>query len=291
MKIIILLVGFLLFLYSENSIKRNYTFIDDGVYMNDIFPNQERIKLFNIKSNMSIFNIKAFSLMKKLREYNISSNNVNKIASIRFNRKSNFDDTIIRDFLREKFLERYEDIEIKEITIKSLRNINMANMFVKKIIVAPYALSRNTGSFKAIFDFEGKQKTIFYNFKIIATLPGIKLTKNVVREEILTSFNTKGTRIELSTINKPLYPLPPYSVSSKNLKKNHILTVFDTKKEYLVKKNEQIEVILNLDGIEIISHFKILENGYMNSKIKIKNIGSGKIRVAKVVGKSKVSLK
>ena len=289
MRIISILLIFLSLIYANN-LKRDYTFTQDGVYINDVFPKQERIKLFDIKDSVSRFNVKAFSLIKRLREHNISASNLDKITNIAFNRKSDFDDTIIIDLLKEKFLERYEDIEIHNIEIKSLRNINMANMMVREIIVAPYVLARNKGSFKTIFDFRDKQKTIFYNFKINATLAGIKLTKDISREEAFSSSNTKNVRIQLSSVNKPISKLPPYTVSSKNLRKNHILSTFDIKKEYLVKKNNHLEVSLNLDGIEITSYFTALENGYMNENIKIQNASSGKIRFAKVVGKSKVSL-
>ena len=291
MKTIIILISFILFLYSNNNIQRKYTFINDGIYLNDIFPDKKRIKLFDIKNNLSKFNIKSFSLIKKLREYNISVSNINKVSNVSFSRKSNFDTTIIKDLLREKFLEKYEDIDIKNIVIKPLRTINMSNMFIIKIIVAPYVLSRDKGSFKTIFDFKGKEKTIFYNFNIVATLSGIRLKKDISREDELNNRNTEHIRIALSTINKPLHKLPPFSVSARNLRKNHILTRFDIKKEYLVKKNEELEVKINFDGIEITSHFQSLENGYMNQNIKIKSINSGKIRVAKVVGKSKVFFK
>lgn len=291
MKIAFFLFSIIVFLYPNENIKRSYTFVDDGIYMNDIFPNKQRVKLFDIKSNMSRFNIRAFSLIKKLRESNISIGNIDKISSVSFTRKSNFDDRIIKDFLKEKFLEKYEDIEIQNIEIKSLRNINMTNMLVKEIQIAPYALSRNTGSFKAIFVFNEKEKTIFYNFKITASLSGVRLTKDISREEELNSLNTENIRIALSKVNKPINSIPPYTVSARNLKKNHILTKFDIKKEYLVRKNAHIQVKLNLDGIEIISYFEAMENGYMNENIKIKNTSSGKIRVAKVIGKSKVSIR
>ena len=290
MRILSLLLIFLSLVYSNN-LKRDYTFTQDGVYINDVIPNQERIKLFDIKDSISRFNVKSFSLIKRLREYNISINNIDKISNIAFNRKSNFDDTIIIDFLKEKFLEKYEEIEIINIEVKPLRNINMANMIVREIIIAPYALQRNKGSFKTVFDFQDKQKTIFYNFKINATLAGIKLTKNVSREETFDSSNTKSTRIQLSSVNKPLSNLPPHTVSARNLRKNHILSKFDIKKEYLVRKNSHLEVSLNLDGIEITSYFEALENGYINDNIKIQNTSSGKTRFAKVVGKSKVLLR
>ncbi len=289
-KIISALFVFISFIYSD-SIKRNYTFIDDGIYINDILPNEKRIKLFDVKNNISRFNIKAFSLMKKLKENNISIHNINKISNIVFNRKNNFDDTIIKDLLKNKFLKKYEDIEIESINIRPLKNINMANMFVREIVIAPYALNRNKGSFKTIFDFEDKQKTIFYNFNILATLSGIKLTKDISREEVFSPSNTKSTRVNFSSTTKPLNKLPPYTVSSKNLRRNHTLTEFDIKKEYLVRKNSHLEVELSLDGIEITSYFQALENGYINQNIKIRNISSKKIRLAKVIGKSKVALR
>ena len=290
LKLLILLI--FTFSYSNILIKRDYSFKNDGVYLNDLYPTNNNLKLFNVPKNMQTHRVGAIEFINTLKEHNIVARNLNKISHITFTRKINFDDSGIKSLLMDKFLSKYRDIEINNLEIKSMNYANFLNdMSLDDISISTHTLNKSKGSFKAIFisnDNKQIKKSIFYSFNLDASIKAIEVTEDIMKGSSINDSNSKEVLVNFKLANRYIKSLPKYSVSSRALRANHILGKYDIKKEWMVKKGARIQIELNLDSIEVIDYFKVLENGYMDSYVKVQNIKSDKIREAKVVGKSKL---
>jgi len=289
MKIILLLL-LLSFLHSSN-IQYKYIFETDIIYSSDLYDKEHNpFELISIPKHTSQHKVKALYIIKLFKKHNINITNTNKVRYITFQRKSGFNIDEIYDILFEKFSITHNNIIIDDLKISIIGSQNIDNMILDDIIISSTNLHKNNGNFSATFTNGNNIKTVFFKFKIKALVYRYKLTKNISKGEKIDNTNSKRFLLDIQKAKRYISYIPPLSISKKSMNVNHLLSSFDIKQEYMIKKNSLVEIGLIMEGIEIISYFRALESGYKNEIIKLQNENSGKIRYAKIIAKNKAIL-
>ncbi len=199
---------------------------------------------------------------------------------------------IILSELESKFLEANINLEIENIELKTYSKINLNDYKFQNININDSTLKRDRGTFKAIFQKDGKKKQIFYRYKIIGKTLAFKAIKDLKRGNILQNSDFEYEQVNFKYqhsefIGDEIFKRAKLKRAIKkgtSLTENLIEIVPD------IERGKNILAILKEGYISIKFDAIALNGGSIGDIIKIKN-SNNSIFNAKIISKNKVEVK
>jgi flagella basal body P-ring formation protein FlgA len=287
MKKIIFIILFTLQLFSNNEIQSYYEIDSTNIQLKDIIPTTTKnILLYTMTEGKHSKRVRSKELLSKLKEYGYTQFHA-KHAYIKFQQKSPIDTSKIEKELLGYYQQSYSDITIHSIKVSPRSYVeSLDSNYTIKIQTKNFLHSRGTLSIKST-----KNKQLFFDYKINATLPVFITSKDIDRNQELSYLNTRKKSIILDKFRaKPIQKLKKgYYESRFRIQKNTLLTIRDVKPLSLVKRGNTINVILNSSNISISFTARALQNGEKGDIITVQKANGKKIRV-KIYAKNRAEV-
>ncbi|WP_428737886.1 flagellar basal body P-ring formation chaperone FlgA [Sulfurimonas sp.] len=268
--------------------QRNYYIEDDTIKLSHIVGSLENdVALFKLSQTKHIKRIKADELLKILKKYGYKDFS-SPYPYIQFNKISPIDTSKIHNFLEKYYTEKYKTIDIKKITLEPRSYMeNMPKNYTIDIRSHEH-LSRN-----GVVAIKTQQnKMIFFNYIIQASITVLTLKNDLSRNSELSKINTLKNSIILDKFNAmPLQEIEDATWELKHsMKKGEIITDRDVTPLEVIKRDANVNVMLQNGSILITFSAKALQSGCMGDTIFVENNKGKKIRVI-VIGKNRAKIK
>jgi len=194
----------------------------------------------------------------------------------------------IKDFLKNHYLQRYDNIYIRNIKVTPRSYLKkLPSSFSVHIRDKTYLSKDGIVSIK-----DEQNKKIFFNYTIDADLNIVKSKQKIKKGDELSVLNIKLYKIKLDKFYaKPLQKIEKSTYQAKHhIKTNKIISIRDIEVLSLVKKDSLVSVFIFSSGMSVSFTAKALQNGKLNDIISIKK-SNGKRLKAKVVGRQRVEIR
>jgi flagella basal body P-ring formation protein FlgA len=285
---------FILFLLTCNIfsaplvLKKEYHFFDENIKGSDIFKSiKSDFTLLKIPHKKTKYRIKAKELVKtfKKHSYEVSS----KASVITFIRDYDFDMSSLHVRLKEYYKKYYKKIDIKALHVRPKSYMQKLPRSYEVVIPAKN-YHNNHGTFYLKTD---TKRRLFFDYKLDAFINVVVAKRTIERKENLTPFNTKIKNIKFKNFKSP--PLSKISSASKwcakiRLKEGRILTQRDIKTIPLVKKNQNVTVIVRDGSLHVELSAIAQKDGALYDMITIQK-SNGEHLKAQVIGANRVEIR
>ncbi len=286
----IILLSFLSFnLFAKTLIKETYLIDTNQINSKILFPHSKKnIILFKIPYTKNSMKIKNWELTRMLHENGFKDFKINS-RYVNFKKISPIDTIKIDEFLKEHYLEKYENINIKNINVVPRSYLEkLPSSFSVHIRNKSYLSKDGVISIK-----DEKNRKIFFNYSIDADLKVAKAKLNIKRGDEFSVLNVKLSKVKLDKFqSKPLQNIKKSKYQAKNhIKAGKVIFIRNTVPLSLVKKDSIVSVFMYSAGMNISFAAKALQNGKLNDIISIKKNNTKKKLKAKVVGYQRVEIR
>jgi flagella basal body P-ring formation protein FlgA len=272
-------------------IKSEYYFEDNKILSSDMIGDiNSSFEVIDIPKNIDTYKV-SFDKLKNIYLNNgFEINTDNKTRYITFHRKMTFNEDRVKEYIKTKYYDRYQDIIIDDVFLKSFSYVDIANYTIENISLSLSSLRQDKGSIKVYFINQDKhKKSIFLRYILKANLPALIAKKNISQNELLSVANTQITQAPLSVYNKSLHSIIDNIYYAKQfIKKYSYINISNIKKNPLIKRNTTISLVYNIGAIKATRSVIALKDGYLGDFINI-NL-NGKRTKAKIVGVNKVEI-
>ncbi len=275
-------------LNAETILNSTYYVLSNDIYISAIIENAPRNRLiYKIAPSRYTKKVKSKELIKILKENgyrNISS----KSRYVKFIKKSPIDTSKITQYIREYYLKKYAQIDIKEIIVEPRGYITSMPLEYSIDIRKKNYLSRS-----GVVSIKTPQnKRIFFNYDINADV-WIYLSRKQIKKDVeLSALNTTKKSIALDKfMAKPVQNLRARTFQAKHhIKKERIITSRDVEMLNLVKKHSRINVNLNSKNMSISFSAKALQSGKLDDIITVQKNNGKRLKV-RVIGKNRAEIR
>ncbi len=286
-KIFILALTFIQ-LHSENTLNSNYYIDSKSIRLNTVVPKADSdIILFEIEKGRHSKRISSKELIKILKNQGYSDYS-NRPRYVNFILKSPIDTSRIKRAIKEYYEKEYKFIQINSISVEPRSFMtSLPDEYVVNIDDRDYLKRSGTINIKT-----SKNKKIFFNYNINATVTVHVSKKNIRKDVELSASNTLTKHVLIDSFKaKPITQVTKGKFQAKHyIPKNKVLTNRDVEQLSVVRRNSNISVSLLTNGMNISFSAKSLQNGKLNDIIKVQK-SNGKILKVKVIGKNKAEMR
>ena len=201
------------------------------------------------------------------------------------------DSDIILSELEAKFLEANSNLEIENIELKTYSKINLNDYKFQKININNSTLKRDRGTFKVIFQKDGKKKQIFYRYKIIGKALAFKAIKDLKRGDILQESDFEYEQVDFKYQHSEFVGDEIFDRAKlkRAIKKGTALTENLIEIVPDIERGKNILATLKEGYISIKFDAIALNGGSVGDFIKIKN-SNNSIFNAKIISKDRVEV-
>ena len=283
-----LLLLFSISLLANNQLQSNYFIINDSILISDIIKNSKNdTLLYTINSKRHSKRVKAKELIKLLNKYGYKDI-TSKHSYIQFTKKSPINMSRIALSLQNRYKQEYKNIDIKEITITP-------RSYMQEL---PKEYTVVIGN-KAHFHKDGhlyiktlNNKKIFFNYRIKAIITVLKTKIALKREEELSRINVKKDSIMLDNFRAmPLQELQKSTYQAKHkIKKGTILTTRDVIALFIIKRNANVNVLIQDSNMAVSFIAKATQHGRFGQTITVVNKQGKRLKVI-VTGRNSAEIR
>jgi flagella basal body P-ring formation protein FlgA len=282
----LILFFFLFFSATADTLQLQRTYYVEHPYvlLSDIVKKTKNdVQLFNFAKNKHIFRIKESELRQILLEYGYTPQKQH-FAYIEFKQKSPIDTQKLHNALSQLYKRTYKHINITNIDIQPRTYLPT----LPKNYTIGFAKNSQLSDRGTCYIKTQKNKKIFFNYHINASLPALFTTKTLRRGEELTKLNTEKKSIMLQKFRAlPLQEIRTAEYEAKHhIQKGKLLTDRDVCKLFLIKRGSDVTVTLKENGIFIIFRAKALQSARMGESVRLEQ-KNGKRLNGIVTGKNR----
>ena len=268
--------------------KSNYFITSNSILLSDITKNNKNnTLLYTIDSKRHSKRVKAREVLRILQEHGYT-NFTAKHSYIQFTKKSPINTSKIAFALQNRYKQEYKNIDIKEITITP-------RSYIQEL---PKEYSVVIGR-KAHFHKDGHlyirtedNKKIFFNYSIRAKIAVLKTKTTLNREDELSRINVKKDSIILDNFRAmPLQELQKSTYQAKHkIKKGTILTTRDVIALFIVKRNSNVNVVIQDSNMAVSFIAKATQHGRFGQTITVVNKQGKRLKVI-VTGRNSAEIR
>lgn len=271
-------------LMEGSELKNEYYVKSDEIKLSSIFPTvKDDTLLFKITEGRYTKRVQAKELITLLGSYGYTGVE-SKSEYIQFTKQAPLNLNLIKEELKKIYKQRYKQIEIQSIEIHPRGYLDT--------LPTEYTFglqSRSHLKRQGIFYIKTEQnKKIFFDFTINATIDVYFTSENIKRNTELSVINTTKKSIILDKFRaQPLQNITSGTVQSKqNIKKDTLLTSRDIVELQLVRRGENVNVLLQNNNMSISFSAEALEDGVYEQIIEVQQQNGTKVKV-KITGKNR----
>jgi len=240
--------------------------------------------IFHIQRNRYLLRVPTKKVLHVLQQ-NGYHHFTKRYSYVNFIKQSNLDTTALQNDLREYFVQHYQKIAIKKITIIAKKELSsLPKRYTLKFQKNTALLSH--GNFSIITP---QKEQIFFEYYIEAIIPVYIAKKKIKKGELLSLQNTKIKSVVFNRFRSlPIQSLQ--NIEAKyHIMPGRIITIRDVTTKHLVKRGDKVVVVLQDKTLEIDFTAKALQGGSLHDIILIQLPRGKKLR-AKVIGKNLVEV-
>jgi flagella basal body P-ring formation protein FlgA len=203
-----------------------------------------------------------------------------------------YDKKVILDSLKRAYNMEYPFLNILNITVKPTNYSDIRDFKIDKIDIRKNILKKNKNTFSVYFKRENKTKRIFFKYKVNATLNILVATKNILKDEIISTRNTKIKMIAF----RSLYTLPMSIKDLGKVSSKKYITKNSTISSTLIQiipdiRRRDLVVAKYLDGmLSVELEVVALDTGFIGQMIRVKD-KKKKIYKVKIIDKGVVRIR
>ncbi len=275
-------------LFADFTLEKEYYFSDEDIRSSDIFKNIKKdFLLFKIAKKKTKYRIKSDKIIKIFKKHSIKISSKSNVVT--FLREYDFDMQDLHVSLKKYYKNHYKNLDIKSLHVRPKSYMKKLPESYK-IIIPPKNYHNNNGTF---YLKTKSKKRLFFDYTIDADIPIITAKRTIKRKENLTPFNTQVKIIKFKSFKSP--PLQKIQSSKKwcakiRLKKGRILSKRDVKEIPLVKKDQNVRVIIRDGNLHVELLAKAKKDGALYDMITIEK-RDGEHLKAKVIGANTVEIR
>ncbi len=187
----------------------------------------------------------------------------------------------------------YPNIIINHLQVSSSQALpkDFNSYKLKDISISKALLKREKGSFTAQFiTTQNKIKKLRFNFTATCFIDVLVASKDIQRNQKLSSQNTQTQQISLQKAPRDLLSFNPNLVSKFHIKKGSMLSSYQFKQEKLIKRGENIRAIIKEGALSLEFDAIALQAGDKDELIRIQS-KDRKIFTGTIIGAKKVFIK
>ncbi len=247
-----------------------------------IFSLDKTFHIATIDEGRVLVRLSKKELLLLLRKNGYSDVDI-EVPYVSFKLKSVIDVTPIKESIREYFLQKYGNLEIK--------NIKVTPRSFMQELPSEYEFGADKNTYllanSTIHIMTPQSKKFFFDYELDATLELYISKSKLRRGSLVNEQNFIKKRVQL----KELKDMPLFNITSipfetnKPLEKDAVLTIRDVIKQRLIKRGEMVDISYENDDMDITFSAKALQDGRANDIIRVQNMNKKIIRV-KVIGKN-----
>lgn len=274
--------------YANHILKNTYYVNSNEIYISTLIKNYSKDEvLYKISPSRHTKKVSSTEILNRLKKHGYKNVTI-KNKYIKFIIKSPIDTSKIALYIKNYYLEKYDRINIEKVEVLPRSYIaSLPSQYSIHIQEKNYLSRRDIVSIKT-----PKNKKIFFNYNIYAKLPIYVSKEKIKKNSELSGVNiTKKSIILDKFMAKPLQNLKAHAFESKyNIKKDKIITLKNIQKLSLVKKNSYVNISLNKNNMSISFSALALDNGKLNSIIRIQKADGKRLKV-RVIGKNQAEIR
>ena len=204
---------------------------------------------------------------------------------------SDFESVLVKKVLRaEKDIKKSE----VEVIIKNYKEISKKLAGYKKVDIKPYKNMKLKGDFAVLVEAVNKNGKIdkYYLWVKVKIIKSIYKANNLIkRRSVITREDLIKEKRDISELHEKVV-INKNDIIGKEAKFNilpgRILLSWMVREVPLVRNRDEIVIVARNKEVEVTAQGIALEDGNLGEEIKVKNISSDKMFVAKVIGEKKV---
>jgi len=269
--------------FAEELQKRYFVPTND-IFLSTITGDKKNdMYLFSIERDRYLKRVSAKKLLQILQNKGYRRFTAHN-GYVTFYKRSPIDFSALKQKLKEFYKQNYKFIQINSVWIIPRNHIQkLPKSFIFKI------QPRNALHSHANFSIKNHAKQVFFEYFIDADLYVFKTKRKILRGEALDGRNMKKVYIKLDKFQAlPIQSFSSYQ-AKHHINEGKIITKRDIEKLALVKRGENISVVVKNNNMEIIMGAKALQSGSLNEMIQIENEKGVRLH-AKVIGKNRVEV-
>lgn len=282
----ILLLSSLLF--ADTTLKSTYYVQSDDIYISAMIENAPRNKLlYKIEPGKYTKRVKSKELIKTLKKHGYRGI-LPSSRYVKFVKKSPIDTSKIALYIKNYYLNHYNEMDIKEIKVEPRGYItSLPKKYTVEIQRKNYLSRSGVVNIKTY-----QNKKIFFNYNIVANIRINLSRKKIKRDVELTNLNTIKKNIIFDRfMAKPVQNIDSNALQAKHhIKKDKIITTRDVETLNVVKKDSFINVVLDNKNMSITFNAKALQSGKPGDIITIEKSNGKRLKV-RVSGKNKAEIR
>lgn len=263
---------------------------DSVVTAEDLFPDIEEnfiIGEFKNRTHIQLSSREVQALFKA-HGYDVAVSH----PVIALSKNSSFDKAPLQNELTARFLSHYPGLMIDKITVRSRTYFEQQGWNLLSVTLPAPALTKSKGTFWALYDDgSGKQKKVYFSYKISGTLHVLKAKRNIANGTILTKENTYLQQVPFTTL--PALPLDQRSLEKVRVKgyvkQENVITQTMVRDIPDIVKNQKVRAVLKANGLSVTIYATALSDGKTGETIELKS-DSGQIYKARVIDKNKAAI-
>ncbi|EDZ62561.1 flagellar basal body P-ring formation chaperone FlgA [Sulfurimonas gotlandica] len=275
-------------LSANNIIQSTYYVNSNDIYLSHIIKDAPSNKqIYKIKPGKYTKRVRSKDLLKTLKKHGYRDFSA-KSMYVKFIKKSPIDTSKIALYIKEYYLNNYDQIDIKEIKVESRGYIaTLPKNYSIEIRKKNYLSKSGIVNIKT-----SDNKKIFFNYTINANILIYLSNKKINRDTELSPLNTVKKSILLDNfMAKPIQNIDSNALQGKhNIKKDEVITTRDVEILSVVKRDSFIDVSLNSKNMSISFSAKALQDGKLGDTITVQK-SSGKRLKVRVTGKNRAEMR
>lgn len=289
-----LLLLFALYL-SAYTLKDSYIFDKNSIYSNDLIQNPPlNFKVLEIPSGSSVYKVYSSVIVDEFEKKGLKVNPP-QTPTVTFFKRVNYDESLIKQKIAVELLEKYSDYDIKieEIVIEPASNTDLQGFEIISIDTSSIANRRDNGTLKVEFGNElGHKKSIFFKYRIAATIRGFVTTQDITANDPLTPKMYREERVGFrEALKEPARQKDLENVYAKGyIKKDRLLFKNLLKSLPDIRRGDRVVLVDKKEAFFVQSFAEAIDNGSIGEVIRVK-LQNGKVINAKITGKNSVEIK
>ncbi len=263
------------------------------VYIKDIATVSSQNK--NLKKYISSIKVKTIyadkdritknDVLNALKQNYIDTTNViiNGKYTIVVLNKTRINEDFIKQILKNYIKSRYKNLDIEEIRTSKV-SIDVVGK--PKITISPKG---QTNSY-IYFDIFINRRKISASVKYYPVKKVVVAKRYIPKGSVISVYDVKLSKVKIkkderyfTNVNEVIGRKVKFSIKANEpIKEKYI------QKNFIVKRNTNVEVVFQRGSFKIKLLGRALENGQLGDLIKVRNLSSGKVILCRVIGQNRV---
>lgn len=270
---------------------QEHYYVEGDLIEADLFvPDIDENFIIDEMQNRNRMQFSAHRIQKLFSQHGIQVEPSHPVITV--SRQPEFRAAPLKEALQKAFQAHYPSMEIQSLNVRPRTYFDQGTSTLLAIDLPAPNLTKNSGTFSARYkDVEGKEKKVFFHYRLTATVQVLKAKRNLANGTILQPENSMVTTVPFKRMHAvPLDTARMGKVRIKGyVKKESILTASMVRDIPDIIKGERATLMLESGGVRVSLYATAKEDGRIGETIRFET-DDGKRYRAVVTEKNKAMI-